>query len=335
MALAVPRWYTITQSFRGGVKGNDKFYYVRDFGDFFSIIDFSIIPKRIDGIIFQKITKITRVIVDIKGKKTLLDTTKTILGHTNQNVDFTNETYLEYFEVKNGKVGGDQFQNSAITGYIKKNVDFKNVSDYGIILQKGECVFVPSIHPQYNTIKGYGWKKVKTHASNGLNYFDDTCNQFIKMNALWGIITKARQSNIVCHTVEYYWKKDPIDNENSINVFVERINKNVTDIKQYFVNYNNIQKVTYIVDKMHKNQESKNNNMKRQHSINTRIEFVAPMVINPVVSKPVGPKTVGPKPVGSKPSALMINTRLQPPRKSSRIRPGGGTIKSKKTKTNC
>ena len=78
MALAVPRWYTITQSFRGGVKGNDKFYYVRDFGDFFSIIDFSIIPKRIDGIIFQKITKITRVIVDIKGKKTLLDTTKTI-----------------------------------------------------------------------------------------------------------------------------------------------------------------------------------------------------------------------------------------------------------------
>jgi hypothetical protein len=352
MARAVPIWYTITQSFRGGVKGNDKFYYVRDFGDFFSIIDFSIIPKGIDGIIFQKITKITSVIFNINSKETLLDTTKTILDHTNQNVDFTNETYLEYFEVKNSNVGGDQFQNSAITRYIKKNVDFKNVSNYGIILQKGECVFIPSNHPQYNTIKGYGWKKAKTHASNGLNFFDDTCTPLGTMNALWGIITKAKQSNIVCHTVEYYWKKDPLDNENSINVFVERINKNVTDIKKYFVNYNNIHKVKNIVDKMHKNQESKNNNMIRQHSINTRIEFVAPMVaktvVNPGVVKRIGSKPVLIFPTRIKPSAIAKAKAVtsssakakavtsSSARKSSRKtikfinNPGGGTIKSKK-----
>jgi len=315
MALAVPIMpYTITQSFRGGTTGNVKFHYVRDFGDFFSIIDFSIKSKIsnliLDGIIFQKITKITRVIHLKNKRECFLNTTKQILDYTSQNVKFMNEKYLEYFEVINGNVDGDQFQNSAITQYNKKNVDFKNVSDYGVILQKGECVFIPSNHPQYNTIKGYGWKRDKTHASNGLNYFDDTCNQLIKMNALWDLIKLNRQSDIVCHTVEYYWRKDPIDNECSTNIFVEKINKTEIEIQQYFANYNNIQKVKNIVDKKLNDQQKPKCKLKRCNSTNSRTKYDPPLKTKFIQPKPVTGK------LGSRPSRKKF--------------PGGGTIKSKK-----
>jgi hypothetical protein len=323
-APVAPMPYTITQSFRGST---EDVYSVRDFGDFFSIIDFVVtfngISKPFNGIIFQLITKNTVIVFNNK----ILSKTKEILNFTNKNVNFMTETYIEYFEVKNSIVqNADQFQNGAITKYKNKNVDYTNVSEYGIILQKGECVFIPSSHTGPLIDPYYIWKKDKKHASNGLWYFDDTCNPLRKMYALWNLITNARQSNIVCHTVEYYWRKDRADEECSSNVFVERMNKTQTEIKPYFVKYNTyktLNKVKTKVDEMILNQKP-TCALRRSASINTRTIFVKPM------GNPGGVKRVGSKPV------LTIKTRIKPSaraaakRSSARIRPGGGTIKSKK-----
>jgi hypothetical protein len=272
--MALP--YTITQSFRGKDKAN---YKVEDFGDFLSIIDFEVTPNNlpVNGIIFQKITKITKVIVANKNTENILETSKQICDYTNNNVKFMNETYLEYFEVKDNNVAGDQFQNSAITRYIKKNVNPKDVSEYGVILQKGECVFIPStrIGPLINP--NYIWKISKLHASNGLFYFDDKSIPIKKMNKLWVQILTAKQSKIVCHTVEYYWKKDPVDNECSIRFFIERINKSESEIAAFFAVKKQISEIKGKINAQLTNQSKLTCTMCRQNSINSRINFEGPL----------------------------------------------------------
>jgi hypothetical protein len=317
--------YTITQSFRGKNKAN---YNVEDFGDFLSIIDFNVIKNKppvaqINGIIFQKITKITRIIHKNKNVECLIKTSKEISDYTGKNVNFMSETYLEYFEVTKNNVDGDQFQNSAITKYKNKDVDFKNVSEYGIILQKGECVFIPSTHigPLINPI--YVWIQNVDHASNGLYYFDDKIMPIGQMDVLWAQILAAKQSTIVCHTVEYYWRKDQADKECSSNVYVERLNKTEAEINPYFITLKNIPDVKNKVDIVLFNQAPKCK-MRRCNSMNSRVKYVKPGVITSSNVKKVN-------------AAGKNITKTKKVKKSIRKFPGGGAIKSKKRRTvkNC
>jgi hypothetical protein len=223
--------YTIVQNYR---KGADTFS-VRPYGDFLSIIDFTILPtSNINGIIFQKITKITRVIYTKSGQIFILMMDSEIDMYTNQNVRFMCTTYLEYFRVVNGIVeNGDVFSNGSISEYLPdpdptlpNYADLINASFAGIIKQKGECVFISDNSPNYASIVGAGWRQDVNHASNGLYFVDNTVpNTFGSMDNLWNAILADKQSEEVLHIVEHYWHKHTNNANNPIHLYYETINK--------------------------------------------------------------------------------------------------------------
>jgi len=232
--------YQIDAVYRSGVDDCAVAWNYRgDCGDFRSTVDFTVRRRRqpmsgetdsaaaqdtgepataadIYGIIVQRVRKRTRLTpyaADGGGAlvETPLNTSEAIAAFTGGHVKWSNDSYLEYFEVARGESAhGDQFGNGPVCEYDANGpiVDDELDATCGEIRQNGQCIFISSDDPEFSRIVAadYGW--IQTHAqtdghpANGLPAMPDGPRAV----AAWRELRSIRSSHMVTHSVRHDWR---------------------------------------------------------------------------------------------------------------------------------
>lgn len=193
------------------------------FGDFVVYKDFTITkqkqgsqssPQILTGIVVQCIEKTTTV-TDAAG--TVYNTTQDINALTSNQVNYSNQKYLEYFKINSSgqSINGDHFQNGPVVQYEQKkksyvphtydkdDVNYNTYKTAGEIVMVGENWFISSTHPNYrNILLGtMGWIKTKNTPANGLDYMEYTVDKYTYLKS-------CASSNIITHRVVATWTHD-------------------------------------------------------------------------------------------------------------------------------
>lgn len=171
------------------------------------------------GIIIQYITKKANVYHSPDGIEKIYDTSQKISEFTDGNVLFSNDNYLEIFEVTEGVSEEDVFQNGALAKYDPLDGEaFIDNEDRlymtkGSITHSGECIFVP--YSEYETmskILSYPWCEYVDHNSELFDFnkceFENPANGIPFIGEQYkNEIFKLGQnfSNTIFHTVRIKW----------------------------------------------------------------------------------------------------------------------------------
>lgn len=228
--------YSIASKYRSGEDDHDiPWNEVNDCGSFRSTVDFTInnqngTQTKVNGIIVQYIQKTTAVdIYDENGGGILktLSTSQEISRYTDGNVKYMNDSYLEYFDVKNGEsIDGDQFGNGPICKYDNSDpiVDDELDMGHGKIIQNGYAVFIPT--PISNQIKKkFAWNNDPNLPANGLF-------SLAFEPQTWDYLLNLGQSRVYIHNVIYEWRYLNIIEQNRSISYVDVCKENNQNISK-------------------------------------------------------------------------------------------------------
>jgi len=174
-----------------------------------------------DGIIIQVVKK-TTVMQDSNGK--IYDTSDAISQYTSGNVNFSNDSYFEYWPIDNNgrAIDDDLFGNNSLVRYIdegygyepeiynpksRKDDDASNYQKYktqGTITINSMSCFIANWNPNYNQILNLGWDtnySPSKHPANGLPYL-------IYSPDTYNYIFNNRNSTLLQHDVIVTWSFD-------------------------------------------------------------------------------------------------------------------------------
>ena len=173
------------------------------------------------GIIIQVVNK-TTVMQDSTG--TIYNTSDAISQYTSGNVNFSNDSYFEYWPIeKNGRTKHDDlFGNNSLVEYSveegeylpetynpksRNNDDKRKYQKYktqGTITIISMSCFIANWNPLYNKIINLGWNATYTPSTlpaNGLPYLRYTPE-------IYNYIFNNRNSNLLQHDVTVNWTFD-------------------------------------------------------------------------------------------------------------------------------
>ncbi|MDC1321561.1 hypothetical protein N8261_06315 [Flavobacteriaceae bacterium] len=174
-----------------------------------------------DGIIIQFVNK-TTIMQDSTG--TIYNTSDAISQYTSGNVNFSNDSYFEYWPIDaNGRaIDDDLFGNNSLVEYTvedgeyvpetynpkSRNNDVKrNYQKYktqGTITINSMSCFIADWNPLYNQIINLEWKVIyhpSALPANGLPYLEYTPE-------IYNYIFNNRNSNLLQHNVTVNWTFD-------------------------------------------------------------------------------------------------------------------------------
>lgn len=174
---------------------NRQWNYVGDCGEFRSTVDFTVTGSTdIAGVIIQSVHK--KSTLDVYdplggGYQCRLDTTSQVDRFTSHNVLYSNDSYIEYFDVLDGEVVdpltgeacGDQFGNGPLVRYDKCGpiVDDEQDNGEGSVNQIGLLFFVSKPNADA-LLREYQWMSAPhTSPANGLPYIPYNPHTWLRM----------------------------------------------------------------------------------------------------------------------------------------------------------